>query len=181
MGGGVIAIRPFADDAAEDAVLAGNTICYGATGGRLFVAGRVRERFCVRNSGATAVVEGAGDHFCEYMTGGVAVALGPVGWNAGAGMTGGVAYLTEWRQLNADSVVAREVPAEDAAELRALVAEHHQRTRSRRAGMLLADWDHALKAFRQMVPVATVQTQATPDPAPSETRVNSPALRPLPR
>ncbi|HEY4999037.1 MAG TPA: glutamate synthase-related protein, partial [Usitatibacter sp.] len=69
MGGGVIAIRPFAGDASEDAVLAGNTICYGATGGKLFVAGRVGERFCVRNSGATAVVEGAGDHFCEYMTG----------------------------------------------------------------------------------------------------------------
>src|SRR5437870_9362826 len=88
MGGGVIAIQPFAEDAADEPVLAGNTIAYGATGGRLFIAGRVGERFCVRNSGAVAVVEGAGDHFCEYMTGGVAVALGPVGWNAGAGMTG---------------------------------------------------------------------------------------------
>ena len=107
MGGGVIAIRPFADCAAEDPVLAGNTIAYGATGGRLFIAGRVGERFGVRNSGATVVVEGAGDHFCEYMTGGVAVALGPIGWNAGAGMTGGVAYITSWSQLNVDSVVAR--------------------------------------------------------------------------
>ena len=88
MGGGVIAIRPHTKDTSAEPVLAGNTICYGATGGRLFVAGRVGERFCVRNSGATAVVEGAGDHFCEYMTGGIAVALGPVGWNAGAGMTG---------------------------------------------------------------------------------------------
>src|ERR1700687_2786644 len=138
MGGGVIAIRPFADCAAEDPVLAGNTIAYGATGGRLFVAGRVGERFCVRNSGATAVVEGAGDHFCEYMTGGVAVALGPVGWNAGAGMTGGVAYVTEWSQLNADSVVAREVPGEDAHELKALVEEHHRRTGSVRAASMLA-------------------------------------------
>ncbi|TMG03964.1 MAG: glutamate synthase large subunit [Chloroflexi bacterium] len=77
MGGGVIAIKPFANDAAAEPVLAGNTIAYGATGGRLFIAGRVGERFCVRNSGAVAVVEGAGDHFCEYMTGGVAVALGP--------------------------------------------------------------------------------------------------------
>ncbi|HYM96823.1 MAG TPA: glutamate synthase large subunit, partial [Candidatus Sulfotelmatobacter sp.] len=99
MGGGVIAIRPFEGDASVEPVLAGNTICYGATAGRLFVAGRVGERFCVRNSGAVAVVEGAGDHFCEYMTGGVAVALGPVGWNAGAGMTGGVAYVTDYRQL----------------------------------------------------------------------------------
>src|SRR5947207_3772493 len=166
MGGGVIAIRPFAADAGEDAVLAGNTIAYGATGGRLFIAGRAGERFCVRNSGAIAVVEGAGDHFCEYMTGGVAVALGPVGWNAGAGMTGGVAYAVQWRQLNLDSVVAREVPAEDAAELRALVEEHARRTGSRRAAEMLAGWDQALKRFRQGVPAAlmtsAVEAVSTP-------------------
>jgi glutamate synthase domain-containing protein 3 len=153
MGGGVIAIRPFAGEADEDAVLAGNTIAYGATGGKLFIAGRVGERFCVRNSGAVAVAEGAGDHFCEYMTGGVAVALGPVGWNAGAGMTGGVAYAVQWRQLNLDSVVAREVSAEDADELRALVEEHQRRTGSKRAAAMLADWDAALRAFRQIVPI----------------------------
>ena len=166
MGGGVIAIRPFAADAGEDAVLAGNTIAYGATGGRLFIAGRTGERFCVRNSGAIAVVEGAGDHFCEYMTGGVAVALGPVGWNAGAGMTGGVAYVVQWRQLNIDSVIAREVPAEDADELRALVQEHHRRTGSPRAAAILADWEPALKAFRQIVPVAP--PAATPVPVREE-------------
>ncbi|TMD27535.1 MAG: glutamate synthase subunit alpha [Chloroflexi bacterium] len=166
MGGGVIAIRPFAAGAAEDdaAVLAGNTIAYGATGGRLFIAGRVGERFCVRNSGAVAVVEGAGDHFCEYMTGGVAVALGPVGWNAGAGMTGGVAYAVEWRQLNPDSVVAREVPPEDADELRALVEEHHRRTGSARAAAMLARWEQALRTFRQIVPIAVAQP---PEPAPT--------------
>ena len=174
MGGGIIAIRPHADDASEDPVLAGNTIGYGATGGRLFVAGRVGERFCVRNSGATAVVEGAGDHFCEYMTGGVAVALGPVGWNAGAGMTGGVAYLTEWRQLNADSVVAREVPAEDADELHKLVEEHEWRTGSGRAAAMLADWDSALRRFRQLVPVAAVQAHTAPEPAAMETREEAP-------
>jgi glutamate synthase domain-containing protein 3 len=103
-----------------------------------------------------AVVEGAGDHFCEYMTGGVAVALGSVGWNAGAGMTGGVAYLLDWRQLNSDSVVAREVPAEDAAELKALVEEHLARTGSRRAAELLADWDRSLARFRQVVPAAAI-------------------------
>jgi len=167
MGGGVIAIRPFAECAATDPVLAGNTIGYGATGGRLFIAGRVGERFCVRNSGATAVVEGAGDHFCEYMTGGVAVALGLIGWNAGAGMTGGVAYVTEWNQLNADSVVAREVPAEDAHELQALVEEHHRRTGSIRAAAMLADWTHALAAFRQIVPIAVTQAPAVEAPAPS--------------
>ena len=167
MGGGVIAIRPFSNDGAADPVLAGNTIGYGATGGKLFIAGRVGERFCVRNSGAIAVVEGAGDHFCEYMTGGVAVALGPVGWNAGAGMTGGVAYVVEIRQLNADSVAAREVPVEDADELKALVEEHHRRTGSVRAAGMLANWESALKQFRQIVPVAATApaAAATPDEA----------------
>ncbi len=170
MGGGVIAIRPFAEDSAEDPVLAGNTICYGATGGKLFIAGRAGERFCVRNSGAVAVVEGAGDHFCEYMTGGVAVALGPVGWNAGAGMTGGTAYLVEWSQLNADSVIAREVPSEDAEELKALVEEHLARTGSRRAAEMLADWDRAVGRFRQIVPVAAPQPQVetAPEDAPEK-------------
>ena len=167
MGGGVIAIRPFSNDGAADPVLAGNTIGYGATGGKLFIAGRVGERFCVRNSGAVAVIEGAGDHFCEYMTGGVAVALGPVGWNAGAGMTGGVAYVVETRQLNADSVTAREVPVEDADELKALVEEHHRRTGSVRAAGMLANWESALKQFRQIVPVAATApaAAATPDEA----------------
>jgi glutamate synthase domain-containing protein 2/glutamate synthase domain-containing protein 1/glutamate synthase domain-containing protein 3 len=164
MGGGVIAIRPFAADAANDPVLAGNTICYGATGGKLFIAGRVGERFCVRNSGAVAVVEGAGDHFCEYMTGGVAVALGPVGWNAGAGMTGGTAYVVDWRQLNADSVVAREVPAEDAEELKALVDDHLRRTGSRRAAEMLDDWESAVRRFRQIVPVAVAPPQLVAAP-----------------
>jgi glutamate synthase domain-containing protein 2/glutamate synthase domain-containing protein 3 len=172
MGGGVIAIQPFAEDAAAEPVLAGNTIAYGATGGRLFIAGRVGERFCVRNSGAVAVVEGAGDHFCEYMTGGVAVALGPVGWNAGAGMTGGVAYAIEWRQLNADSVVAREVPAEDAPELRALIEEHHRRTGSKVAAAMLANWGEELKRFRQIVPVAATA------PAAAEAPVQAPEQAP---
>jgi len=169
MGGGVIAIKPFANDAAAEPVLAGNTIAYGATGGRLFIAGRVGERFCVRNSGAVAVVEGAGDHFCEYMTGGVAVALGPVGWNAGAGMTGGTAYAVEWRQLNVDSVVAREVPGEDAHELRALIEEHHRRTGSKVAAEMLAGWEEALHRFRQIVPVAaTTPAAAEPQEAPEQ-------------
>jgi len=100
------------------------------------------------------------------MTGGVAVALGPIGWNAGAGMTGGVAYVTAWNQLNADSVVARAVPAEDAVELRALVEEHQKRTGSVLAAQLLADWDRALKQFRQLVPIAV--TQPAPASIPAE-------------
>src|SRR5262249_39269405 len=127
MGGGVIVIKPFDGDGAARSVLspvlhpvlhptksgdcagtpvlhpvlAGNTCLYGATAGRLFLAGRAGERFGVRNSGAVAVVEGTGDHLCEYMTGGVVVALGPVGWNVGAGMTGGVEDIREWGPLNA--------------------------------------------------------------------------------
>ncbi|TMF05725.1 MAG: glutamate synthase subunit alpha, partial [Chloroflexi bacterium] len=170
MGGGSIVIRPPQGDGAIDPVLAGNTIAYGATGGRLFITGRVGERCCVRNSGATVVVEGAGDHFCEYMTGGVAVSLGSVGWNAGAGMTGGIAYLIDWRQLNPDSVVAREVPAEDEPELRALVEEHHMRTGSERAAALLADWAGSVSKFRQIVPVATAQPPA-PEPATAKENV----------
>src|SRR2546428_5703553 len=164
MGGGGIGNQPFGDDAAAEPVLAGNTIAYGATGGSLFIAGRVGERFCVRNSGAVAVVEGAGDHFCEYMTGGVAGSLGQVGWNAGAGMTGGTAYAGQWRQLNAGSVVAREVPAEDAPELRALIEEHHRRTGSKVAAAMLVGWDEALSRFRQIVPVAATAPAAAAEP-----------------
>ena len=175
MGGGSIVIRPPRDDAAIDPVLAGNTIAYGATGGRLFIAGRAGERCCVRNSGAVVVVEGAGDHFCEYMTGGVAVSLASVGWNTGAGMTGGTAYLLEWRQLNPDSVIAREVPPEDEPELRALVEEHHRRTGSARAGELLASWASSVATFRQIVPVAIAQPPTTA-PQPSEEKAAGPVV-----
>ena len=180
MGGGVLVIRPFADDGAHAPVLAGNTCLYGATGGRLFLAGRAGERFCVRNSGAVAVLEGAGDHFGEYMTGGVAVSLGPVGWNVGAGMTGGVAYIRESGQLNPDSVCARQVPAEDAEQLRALVDEHRRRTGSRLAAELLADWPRALRGFRQVVPLVAPEAPAPPDPngqAAGETAAEETATR----
>jgi glutamate synthase (ferredoxin) len=169
MGGGVIVIRPFAEDGADTGetrpVLAGNTCLYGATGGRLFLAGRAGERFAVRNSGALAVVEGAGDHFCEYMTGGVAVALGPVGWNVGAGMTGGVAYVRRWGQLNPDSVSVRPVPYEDEEQLRTLIEEHSSHTGSRLAAELLADWPATLRGFRQVIPLGAAQTPPTAQPA----------------
>ena len=163
MAGGVASIRPFeSDGCGSTPVLAGNTCLYGATGGKLFIAGRAGERFCVRNSGAQAVVEGAGDHFCEYMTGGVAVALGPVGSNLGAGMTGGVAYVREWAGHNLDAVVLRPVPAEDEGELRSLVEEHLARTGSRTAAGLLADWAKAVEGFRQVVPLARLQAEQAP-------------------
>ena len=95
LSGGRIVIRPdrAATFAAEEQIIAGNVICYGATSGEIFVRGGVGERFCVRNSGVTAVVEGVGDHACEYMTGGTVVVLGEVGYNLGAGMTGGQAFV----------------------------------------------------------------------------------------
>ena len=89
--------------------------------------------------------------------------LGQVGWNAGAGMTGGVAYITEWRQLNADSVVAREVPPEDADELRTLIAEHGRRTGSSLAAAMLSDWESTVARFRQIVPVAAASPERVAD------------------
>ena len=158
MGGGRIVIRAPEKDGADrldqTPVLAGNTCLYGATGGTLLLAGRAGERFAVRNSGAVAVVEGAGDHFCEYMTGGVVVSLGKVGRNVGAGMTGGSAYVLEWVQLNDESVAVRPVPDDAAPVLHGLVREHAARTGSRRAHALLADWTRALTRFRQVVPVS---------------------------
>jgi glutamate synthase domain-containing protein 3 len=160
LGGGQIVVRPPADDAG-DPVLAGNTVLYGATGGRLFVAGRVGERFCVRNSGATAVVEGSGDHACEYMTGGTVVILGPFGYNLGAGMTGGQAYVYDPDQtlatrLNRQLVDAAIVDDAQAAELEFLIAEHRELTGSRLAGAMLADWDATLRSFWRVAPVGEV-------------------------
>ena len=160
MGGGRIVIRPPADDAG-DPVLAGNTVLYGATGGQLFVAGRVGERFCVRNSGAVAVVEGTGDHACEYMTGGTVVVLGPVGYNLGAGMTGGEAYVYDHdgrlgNRLNAQLVESRRPNAAQASELRFLVECHREHTGSPLAAALLADWEATLRYFWWVAPVDEV-------------------------
>src|SRR3954454_4531152 len=125
MAGGRIVIRPPANDAGRP-VLAGNTCLYGATGGELYIAGSAGERFGVRNSGAKAVVEGVGDHACEYMTGGTVVVLGPVGYNLGAGMTGGQVFVWDPEgelnsRLNTALVEAERPTAEDLEELRYLV------------------------------------------------------------
>jgi glutamate synthase (ferredoxin) len=159
-GGGRIVVRPPADDAG-DPVLAGNTVLYGATGGQLFVAGRVGERFCVRNSGATAVVEGTGDHACEYMTGGTVVVLGPFGYNLGAGMTGGQAYVYDpdhvlVGRMNPQLVDAARLDDAEAAELRFLVERQRELTGSARAGGMLADWDATLRDFWRVAPVGEV-------------------------
>jgi glutamate synthase domain-containing protein 2/glutamate synthase domain-containing protein 1/glutamate synthase domain-containing protein 3 len=155
MSGGRIVIRPPANDAG-DPVLIGNTALYGATGGELFCAGRAGERLAVRNSGAVAVVEGAGDHVCEYMTGGTVVVLGDVGRNAGAGMSGGELFvLDEASVLERRVSSGAEVCAVGAAEsehVRALVELHAISTRSNRAADLLARWDHVATFLRRVVP-----------------------------
>ena len=160
MGGGMIAVAP-ADDAGfagKDAVLVGNTVLYGATGGTLWVAGRAGERFAVRNSGARAVVEGVGDHGCEYMTGGTVVVLGPVGRNFAAGMSGGIAFVLDEDGSFASRVNHSMVDLEpvetrrDQAQLHELVETHQERTGSPHAADLLSRWDVALPQFVKVIP-----------------------------
>ncbi|MBV8985745.1 MAG: glutamate synthase subunit alpha, partial [Acidimicrobiia bacterium] len=144
IGGGRVVIRPPANDKG-DPVLAGNTCLYGATDGDVFIAGSAGERFAVRNSGATAVVEGVGDHCCEYMTGGTVVVLGEVGYNLGAGMTGGQAFVYDpeanlTARLNTALVEAVRPDAELLEEVRWLIERHHELTQSPRAAELLKDW-----------------------------------------
>ncbi|MBW3614527.1 MAG: glutamate synthase subunit alpha, partial [Actinobacteria bacterium] len=165
MAGGRIVIRPPADDASlvegylgPAPVLAGNTCLYGATGGALFVAGAAGERFGVRNSGATAVVEGAGDHACEYMTGGTIVILGSVGYNVGAGMTGGQAYIHDPRarltaRLNTSLVQAERPDAEHLEELRWLVERHQELTGSARAARLIENWSKVVEQIWHVLPI----------------------------
>jgi glutamate synthase domain-containing protein 3 len=160
MGGGRIVISPPADDAG-DPVLMGNTVLYGATGGELYCAGAAGERFCVRNSGATAVVEGAGDHPCEYMTNGTVAILGPYGLNLGAGMTGGEVFVYDpeerlERHLNAQLVSAHRPEGAEAETLRRLLERHLRFTGSRRAAQLLDSWDEALGLFWRVAPKAEV-------------------------
>jgi glutamate synthase domain-containing protein 3 len=154
--GGRIVIRP-PDDDAGDPVLLGNTVLYGATGGELFVAGRAGERFAVRNSGAIAVVEGAGEHACEYMTGGVVVILGSTGFNLGAGMTGGECYvLDETAQIlsrvNGQLVEARRPDSIQLSRLRELIERHVLLTGSTRGQALLDGWEARSSEFWRIAP-----------------------------
>jgi glutamate synthase (NADPH) large chain len=150
----IVAPEPEATFRAEDQILAGNVIGYGATGGEMFLRGVVGERFCVRNSGATAVAEGTGDHGCEYMTGGLVAVLGPVGRNFAAGMSGGIAYLLNPNpvRVNTDMADLEELDESDAAQLRALVERHYAETGSAVAARLLADWEAAVPAFGKVMP-----------------------------
>ncbi len=166
MNGGDIIIRPSqkAGFVAADSVIIGNTCLYGATGGHLFANGRAGERFAVRNSAANAVVEGTGDHCCEYMTGGVVVVLGSVGRNVGAGMTGGLAYFydeegTFQANVNPEIVtVQRVISSAGEAQLRSLIEAHGEKTGSAKATAILADWPNALLKFWQVVPPSEKDT-----------------------
>jgi len=141
LSGGTIAITAGQAASRRGDVLAGNTVLYGATSGQLFIAGRAGERFAVRNSGALAVVEGIGQHGCEYMTGGVAIILGPLGLNFGSGMTGGLAYVLRAGAedvLHCDFVKLAEIEQQEEEWLRQALEEHVHHTYSPRAGRLLA-------------------------------------------
>lgn len=143
----------------EENIIAGNTILYGATSGEIFINGRVGERFCVRNSGAVAVVEGVGDHCCEYMTGGRTVVLGPTGRNFAAGMSGGVAYIYDPLRTfdyfcNMEMVELSLVDEpSDMRELHRLISAHYRHTRSDLAARILDDWDNALMDFIKVIPI----------------------------
>ena len=161
LSGGCISILPptRANFAAEDNIIAGNTGLYGATSGELYVNGKVGERFGVRNSGAVAVIEGAGDHCCEYMTGGRVVVLGQTGRNFAAGMSGGVAYVWDPNHTfdyfcNMDMVEINLV--EDSVsrkELQEFVRQHYLHTGSKLAGQMLDDWHRYVEDFIQVVPI----------------------------
>ncbi|MDB4943025.1 MAG: Glutamate synthase large chain [Labilithrix sp.] len=159
LSGGILAVRPPAASSfvAADNVIVGNTVLYGATSGRAFFAGRAGERFAVRNSGASAVVEGTGDHGCEYMTGGVVVVLGPTGRNFAAGMSGGLAYVldqgaTFTARCNHGMVSLEALDDDDEQTLRALVTEHVTRTGSVRGREILARWHEQRARFVKVIP-----------------------------
>ncbi|MFN9622514.1 MAG: glutamate synthase-related protein [Cyanobacteriota bacterium] len=163
-GGSLTLVPPPGRTDPGDQVILGNTCLYGATGGELYARGRAGERFAVRNSGARTVVEGAGDHCCEYMTGGVVVVLGPTGRNVAAGMTGGVAFLldeddTVSRFLNPDTVTLHPLTTpEQEALLLPLLREHQRRTDSSRAANILDDWPLWKSRFKVLVPASELAT-----------------------
>lgn len=160
LSGGQIIVYPPRDSTfkAEENVIVGNVVLYGATSGQAFFSGRAAQRFCVRNSGAQAVVEGMGDHGCEYMTGGVVVCLGPTGRNFGAGMSGGVAYVWDKdnklkANCNLGLVQLEHVElSEDVALLKELVDSHRSLTGSAVADRIMWNWDKAVKQFVKVIP-----------------------------
>jgi glutamate synthase (NADPH/NADH) large chain len=156
LSGGRLIVRPdeSAPFAAEQNVIGGNVIAYGATSGQIYLRGVVGERFCVRNSGATVVAEGVGDHALEYMTGGYAVILGPTGRNLGAGMSGGLAFVLDLDRdlVNGELVDVEDITGELADVLREILHEHASCTGSPVAETLLNSWSDAPSRFSAIVP-----------------------------
>ena len=171
MHGGELIITPFAGVQYDPSnnVIVGNTCLYGATGGTLYAFGQAGERFAVRNSKGKAVIEGAGDHCCEYMTGGVVVCLGGVGRNVGAGMTGGLGYFLDEQgdfptRVNPEIVKVQRVITDAGAEqLKQMIHSHAERTGSTKAASILADWNHYLPKFWQVVPPSEAERPETLD------------------
>jgi len=170
MNGGKIIITPKYQR--EGYTCGGNTCLYGATGGKLFIAGEVGERFCVRNSGATTVVEGTGDHACEYMTGGVVGILGNTGVNFGAGMTGGIAFIYDTKhvfidKLNQELVVAQRIDTDEMDEarhfLKRLLRSHINETKSVKAKYILENFRHSVRDFWIVRPKDMTRTPLNPD------------------
>jgi glutamate synthase (NADPH/NADH) large chain len=170
LSGGTIVVRPAVSSPLKtnENTIIGNTVLYGATSGKLFAAGQAGERFAVRNSGAKVVIEGCGSNGCEYMTNGVAVILGEVGANFGAGMTGGMAYVhdpdnTFEQRVNPESLVWQRIEVDHYAnELKALIKEHVAETQSKYAEHILLDWDRQVGHFWQIVPKEMVSRVAVP-------------------
>jgi glutamate synthase (NADPH/NADH) large chain len=162
----------------DENILIGNVAMYGATSGKAFFNGRAGERFAVRNSGATAVVEGVGDHGCEYMTGGRIVVLGRTGRNFAAGMSGGFAYVLDEagdfdKHCNPGMVELEAMNHEDSAFVAALLEEHRDRTGSPKAAHLLAQWDSTLSRFVKVVPTEfrrVLEEQARREKAAAQSR-----------
>jgi glutamate synthase domain-containing protein 2/glutamate synthase domain-containing protein 1/glutamate synthase domain-containing protein 3 len=157
LSGGRVIVRPDEDVLfiPEDNVIAGNTLVFGATSGQVFLRGRVGERFCARNSGALAVVEGVGDHACEYMTGGRVVVLGDTGRNMAAGMSGGIAFVLglDPAKVNTEMVELQRLEPEDLTWLQDVVAQHERHTGSTVARSLLSDWPRRSAQFTKVMPV----------------------------
>ncbi len=160
----------------EENIIIGNVALYGATAGEAYIRGVAGERFGVRNSGARAVVEGVGDHGCEYMTGGRVVVLGPTGRNFAAGMSGGIAYVLDdagdfsLLRCNPEMVALEAVSTGDQPELRNLIENHYRYTHSKVAERILTHWDETLPRFVKVIPVdykrALRESAAEQDPTP---------------
>ena len=158
LSGGIITVYPPAKSIfeADENILIGNVAFYGATSGKAYINGMAGERFAVRNSGVTAVVEGVGDHGCEYMTGGEVLVLGKVGRNFAAGMSGGYAYVLDFdtRYCNTGLVETRDASATDLTRIKELIEQHVLHTNSKKGRHILDNWQTFNKRFTKVVPLA---------------------------